>query len=251
MSDRNKILDRIGKLFAKAESAEEFGSVAEAEAFAAKGQEMLLQHKIGDTELAEHLAANDEERLFAGMATSYYRPRDWGHARQHKRSLWREQLARVIAQGFQCENIVVTRSNFMMFAGLEADTIFCVQLYARLVDLFERESLRHYDREYNKLYTIGADTSPMRGYKASWLEAASRGLKHRLDEQLAAMVTGTALIRLKDVVTRFVDKDTVSAAKLSPARNHNRGGAEDGFAFGRGIGLHQEVDKSDTKGLHS
>lgn len=46
MTDREKILEKLRKLQAHADSAAEIGNEAEAEAFAAKVQELLTAYKI-------------------------------------------------------------------------------------------------------------------------------------------------------------------------------------------------------------
>ena len=236
---RDKILDRINSLLAHADSAQDFDSIAEAEAFAAKAQSMMLKHKVADKELMSRLDAEDAAKRFEGITRVYYYPRDWGHTELRKRSAWKERLARVIADGFQCRFLVITGSNRLVFVGLEADAVFSVQLFARLVDLFERQSLREYDRAYNKLYDQGLPTHAVRGFKRSFLDSAADGLHDRLQEQLIAAVTGTALIRLKNVVIEYIaaDKDVGKAASLTAGVRNSEGSAA-GYAFGRSVSVH-------------
>lgn len=54
-----KILDTIRKLFAKAESARELGSIEEAALFAAKAQELLLKHKLDAADVLEVTVEDD------------------------------------------------------------------------------------------------------------------------------------------------------------------------------------------------
>ena len=70
------VIDKLRKIMAHAASAREIGNLAEAEAFAAKAQELLLRHKLDMTEVefaAESSRAGYERRVFGDGNT---RPSD-------------------------------------------------------------------------------------------------------------------------------------------------------------------------------
>ena len=77
---KDKILDRVMKLMRKSESAEAIGSVAEAEAFAVKAQELLMRERIEDTELLDFIAKHDDAAaaLSDRIVLVRYNPRDYG-----------------------------------------------------------------------------------------------------------------------------------------------------------------------------
>ena len=63
MTTQEKVIDKIRKLNAMAEGAEKIGNRTEAEAFATKVQEMLLNHKLTMSMDEEQLSYQKSNRL--------------------------------------------------------------------------------------------------------------------------------------------------------------------------------------------
>ena len=237
---KDKILDRVMKLMRKSESAEAIGSVAEAEAFAVKAQELLFRERIEDEELLDFVAKHDNAAaaLSDRITLVRYSPRDYGRPVKRKRTLWEQLLASVIAESNMCRIVVASGSNYITFIGFRQDAELSRDIYARLVEVFAKDALRQYDREYNKLYNKGLDTWSMRGWRSSFLNAAVVGLNEKLRAQRIEMEQeqkGTALIRLtEDAVIQYMKtKYKGFAAGLGGSSDYNTAGAAAGHVYGR------------------
>lgn len=87
ISDKQKLLDRVRKLHAKAESAKALGSEAEAASFAAAVSKMLAKYKLDMSEL-EFSQMEKAEPVGEGYVA--------GEGKR-TRQLWAEVLAAVVA----------------------------------------------------------------------------------------------------------------------------------------------------------
>ena len=70
---QEKILEKLGKIKAMADSAKEIGNEAEAQAFAAMLQNLLLKHKLDmtDVQYGVHLQEEPVEQSFVGGGIIY------------------------------------------------------------------------------------------------------------------------------------------------------------------------------------
>lgn len=92
MASENPIIDKLAKMLRHQESAKAIGSIAEAEAFATRIQELLDKHKLemSDIQFSEQEAAEP-------IDYDVIAPRHLGIKEERKRVEWQEDLAMSIA----------------------------------------------------------------------------------------------------------------------------------------------------------
>ena len=119
------ILLKVEKLICHEVSARKLGSIAEADAFAAKARQLLLQHRqerVGNTPVPQPSPEN-AKRVTAQEA---------GITALKTRQEWSERLAAGIAEAFHCNLMLQAGSNTVIFRGRESDRAAAAQLYAEL-----------------------------------------------------------------------------------------------------------------------
>jgi hypothetical protein len=134
---REKVIDLVRKLFAKAESAKEIGSAEEAAAFASKANDLLLQHKLEMTELELEDEADTDP--FGRVDQSV---RAWGGVQQK----WSAWLAVSLARAHFCEIVFDVervrwrrkRTGTISLFGRQSDR----QIAAFLIETLHREAKR-------------------------------------------------------------------------------------------------------------
>jgi hypothetical protein len=174
-----RILTLIRKLQAKAVGAEKIGSIAEAEAFAAKVQELLIQHKLEMSDVELDKQDNEDP-----IAVTFVDQQAFGIGFKRVRVGWQEQLAYVIAKANFCGSLVHPKSNFIWFVGREADREVATFVYGRLVPQMKYQSDWDYGQHFRQAIREGSDVTELRGFKASWLAGAIAAIKQRLDQNL-------------------------------------------------------------------
>jgi len=102
MKDLRTIMDRIRAFHEHAESAKAIGSEAEAQAFAAKVQELLTAYKLSRADLQAGAGQKREEPI----DKSYLTWRDLGLEPRKVRVGWTEQLGRLVADAYYCRFII-------------------------------------------------------------------------------------------------------------------------------------------------
>lgn len=120
---QSEIIVKLNKLLRHAESAREIGSIAEAEAFAARTQELLTKHKL---EMSDIQFVEQEES--EPIELEYISPSDLGIKHQPKRIAWQENLAMTIGHANDCSTLILIDSNCAFFVGRKSDREICVGL---------------------------------------------------------------------------------------------------------------------------
>jgi hypothetical protein len=253
MTAQDKLLDRIRKLHAKAESAKHMGSMEEAQSFAAKVQEMLLKNRLemSDLEMTEMEASEPiEEHVVSPDPTDTLKAKN-------KRVAWVERLAGIVAEAHFCKILVMRGSVYIWLVGRKSDrevAQWVIQwLTPYLWKLSHREMMLARKREKAAGRYYGA-----RGFRAEFIAGfldrlreryrAERG--HVVEEmkQLAAQSSagsqiGTALVRLDTAdkqVAAYVDqkyKRKASAVRMT--RTSNRSGYDAGRAAADKVDLNR------------
>jgi hypothetical protein len=226
-----KIIDRIRKLFAKAESAAEIGSAEEAATFAAKANELLLRHKLEMTniELADEQATDPIEQEDFDIGE----PVGLGN---RTRSSWSEQLFQGIAYAHFCEILLIRGKKFIL-VGRTSDRELVRYLYAtlashgnRLAASFARAELRKWgDRS-------AADT---RRLKTDFLMGYYQAINKRLRERRAQVEQQGgqfALVRFQNA-----DAEVAAAFRARFPRVHSAGRIGRGVQNARAYGAGQEA----------
>lgn len=120
--NRSEIVEKIRKLIAHEQSARSIGNLAEAEAFAAKIQALMLDYKLSvdDVELqADPLG--DEQAAAARPARSA--------------QTWSYRIAAAVARAFFCRAISHRGSNAVTFAGRSMDRAMAADMWRFLTNV--------------------------------------------------------------------------------------------------------------------
>jgi hypothetical protein len=231
-SPRVTLARKIARMLAMAEGAEKIGSLAEAEAFAAKAQELMIRHELSlsDVEQAE-LASGDP----MGMTrVSYAGTHPPLHARA--RRAWQEDLAAHLANHFGCSFLVYPGSTDYALIGRLSHRRLAEALITRLcLECFRLARAARPPR--------GSRIST-RDYRGSFRRGFITAIAHRLQEERARQeaeiralhspAKGAALVRrLSDILDRALqwqnqELNVTSASTLRGDR------VRDSDAFRRG-----------------
>lgn len=230
---------KVSKLLRHAESAKAVGSLAEAEAFAAKAQELMMEHAIEVTVDSYDEPVTDPmgtTRLGPDKVT----PDTYKRGGYGKRSAWREGLARIVANANFCGFLVTTGTSTISFYGKKSHRESAAEVFLAL--LYVAERLRKRDvAEERKYYGYTPE-----GFTASWREgflAAIREKMHvtrqRITEQLKLEGNTTALVRLDQHRTDLREYSAGRwgrrAARLGgSASGYNATGYSAGYRAGKG-----------------
>lgn len=120
------ILQKVEKLICHEVSARKLGSIAEADAFAAKARQLLSQHRverIGTTRRGSEHGEVDSQAVTAQQA---------GISPARNRQEWSERLASAVAAAFHCTLMIQSGSNTVVFRGQGRDRATAAQLYSEL-----------------------------------------------------------------------------------------------------------------------
>lgn len=236
---QESVLVRVKKLMAHADSAKQMGSAAEAEAFAAKASEMLLEHKLTmtDLEMAAELSADVlvDDYFDVNVAA--------GIKKSGGRALWLESLIRGLCKTHFCEYAVVTGldSKIYRIIGHESDRAIVTYLFTVLAAAADRLAIL-YERQARTLAKKNGDAIPVAPKRAFLLGFAS-GVNAKLRDQRSAIERKGgqfALVRFaqaSEAVTKYTEKLKFSKLKGLSPKIHDG----DGFAAGKVAGAAQSL----------
>jgi hypothetical protein len=119
---------KVDKLIRHERSARTLGSTAEADAFAAKVKQLLLDHRIEQRDLSatQHFKGPELGN------SQYVHAAEAGLPSRKSRQEWSERLAFASATAFGCELLLQTGSNSVIFRGRKSDRVAAAGLYAEL-----------------------------------------------------------------------------------------------------------------------
>ena len=224
MTDREKILDKLIKIKAHAESAAKIGSEAEAEAFAAMLQQLLLRHKIDMTDL-------EIEKEEAEEPVDKYTI-DWQDVKvRGARIAWIERLAGIVARAYFCRILVHPNSSRITLVGRKSDAAVAEFMIVTLVRAAEQLARK----EYGKVFRM--DKYAARGFMPSFLKSFTVRIAERIEDErrTASTSTSTALVRInraESAVTDFMKQFTKKAAMVRGSRDD---GNAEGYRRGRAM----------------
>jgi hypothetical protein len=229
----NKLLEKLQKIKAHAESAAKIGSEAEAEAFAAMLQQLLTKHKLGMSDLDFEV-----EDVRDPVGTSMV---DWQGVKIRKsRIAWIEQLAAIVAHAYFCKILVHTGSSHITLVGREQDRVVAEYVIVTLVRLAQKLA----EKEFGKLYR--QDRYAAHGFKGSFLKAFVQRINERLKEERgeAERSTSTALVRIRHEEKAVEDYlKSMKTRKVAMVRGSRRDHNAEGWRRGREV-----ADRMDLKG---
>ncbi len=176
MDDREKIIDKIAKLKAHAESAEKIGSEAEAQAFAEMMQRLLLKHKLSLTDIQFAKLEQDEpvqEFAFSWQGLTYNGPLD----NRNHRVAWTETLANIVARAHFCRILVFEKSARITIVGRKSDVAVAEFMIITLARAASKISFTE-ARRYKKAAGFSS-----RGFRESFLASFVQRIAERFEEE--------------------------------------------------------------------
>lgn len=239
-NEKLAIAAKIKKLLAKADSAMQFSTAEEAQAFADKAAALMEEHELEmtDIEYADALTSDP-------IGTTWVAPRDAksNEKRTRRRTAWSEDLAQVLAHHNFCAYMVQTSSPVIGFTGRKSHREVVAFLFQTLTGEIERICVREDSRAWAKMGSAarGFPTSFKRGF----VEAVRRRLREAAEarkKEQEATGTGTALIRLsttREAAAKYQKErwSTISAAAISGRMSANAYGRQVGREYGERANL--------------
>lgn len=240
-----KIVTTIEKLLRKAHGTD---NQHEAEAFAAKAQELATRHKLEITEIAWDQEAGSVQTV----GHEIWSPTDHGLKHKKARSLWKITLAEIVAQYNECAILTFRGSNKLWVSGAPQDRQVFSYVYAYLYREIESGVNRDYQRyraECVREYGEWEAKQMIKGYRASWRQGFLSAIRKRFSEDrdrlLSEYETGTALVRLKDQLQKAKEYATAHSSGRSSymqgRRAGNGVGSSDGASAGQKVSLRPGV----------
>jgi len=175
-AEKETILEKIKKLQAMEESAAEVGNDHEAAAFAAKVQQLLLQHKLDMSELDDFDITDDIK-----IDEEYYDWDDAGIPYSRKRSHWLTYLGSYVAQYNGCRILTIKGSNNIVIVGSDESRSIVGYILSVLARFGKNSCEKAYRKEYYKAKKEGTEYM-MKGFKRAFLSAYVRTIGNRLRE---------------------------------------------------------------------
>lgn len=205
--DREKVLDRLKKMYEHAKSAKDIGSEAEAAAFAEKLQQLLTIHKV---EMSE-LESKEEDLKIVESRPDY---EQFGVKLRKRRIKWLEDLAVIVANAHYCRVLIVTRgSSCVWFVGRPTDVEACKMAYGFLAQKAEEIADKEYVRFFYECKAAG-NVRRARGFRDSFLSGFVSRLALRYSEYQENIrryysSSGVAIARIKsafDAIDEYLQK---------------------------------------------
>jgi hypothetical protein len=213
-----KVIDKIRKLHAKAESCEKIGSQAEAEAFAAMVNQLLIRHNLSMASV-EWAQRNEEDPIIKEWVDFQAYNIDI----KYRRVQWSEQLASLICQAHFCKLLLSNNSNQLCFVGHKTNREVAEYLFVTMYRLATVLSEKAYVAYFYECRGNG-DVTLARGFKSAWLYGFLQGLRERFDQERKAVnvpVNSSALVKVNQTLG-MVEKWLNQNIKAKMARGLNQ-----------------------------
>jgi len=245
-----QLLDKLAKLKRHADSAKAIGSLAEAETFAAKFQQLLLQHKLEATDIELEQQERAEPVGHHRIDYSKYPDVKVRNARVQ----WIERLASIVARAHFCRILIHHGSSRITLVGRKSDAAVAEYMLVTLQRAAERLADAAYaeftvecvkecavcGRDKGSHFHAGHQFVPnwarARGYRGAFIQSFIIRLHERFqaERRAAETSTSTALVRLNtadQAVETFMAKGKYEkASALSRPVSSNQEGHRDGRA---------------------
>ena len=232
-ADKEKILDKLRKLQAMADAA---GTTeAEAQAFAAKVQELLTAYKLSAQDIGSPGQAPDEP-INSTLVT-------WQTLGLKERSVrvpWAERMAMFISHAYYCEFIISGSMRYDKsigyFIGTETDRQVAVYMFVTMARFLDKLA----DEEMHKFWVAnnvnGKLPEEMKGFKGGFMHGFIMRLKERFDDEIRGPETA------KTMAIVHVRKGSIQKAnewfQMNVGKTHQTRGTRLNFGnpFGRAAG---------------
>lgn len=236
--DLEDVMRKVAKLNEHANNAQEIGSTAEAENYAAAIQRLLNQYKISMSDV-------DFEKYLKTQPVGEHSV-DWpihGLPRKKKRVKWVEDLAQFISDAYGCKFFVTSGTNNITFVGRETTCKIAVFTLVTLVRSAEKISYSEYCKFYTECQKGGQVWKAM-GYQANFLVGFNKRIFERLKEELRkSESSSTAIVRVEQ--EKQEAEDWLKQPKFSTVAGLQRREVSNDHAYNRG---REVADGMDLKG---
>jgi hypothetical protein len=226
-------LERLRKLVAHQKSAETIGSLAEAEAFAAKIQELLIKYHVDMAQIPEQSMQSP---------VGEHKVPVFGRS---KRAFHVEQLALVVAHHSFCMVLTEKRSPHIWFVGKEADRMIAEYLFVTLLKQMEElcwVEYKSYRKRSGDPHTKGFAGSFRKGF----VDAINLRLK-AMERQQPSSTTALMVVDRQLVATYVASKWKGKGNKTAAAP---RDPSAVGYTLGRAHGDQVTITQGLAKGDH-
>ena len=213
------VADKIRKLIAHERSARNIGNLAEAEAFASKVQDLLLEHKLSMSEL------EDQANPLGSEVGSPTKPLRRGEN-------WSYRLARAVCDACFCKVAAARGTNRLVFIGREVDRSVAVEMWRFLRDLaleFAVDDVQRVAKVRRKMSPASIRTRYLTGF------AVAIGIRLAMDRRSAEVRAGSEglvlLNRAIEAVHEF-QQAHVPTRQATMAKTHDSLAYRAGFTRG-------------------
>lgn len=212
MTESERIIDKVRKLQAHADSAAEIGSEEEAQAFAAKVQELLTAYKLSAHDVGRPDAPKED------INTTYFGWTDIGLKVRNVRVGWAERLARNVAHAYYCEFVISSYGGRIGFyVGRETDrevAVFMFITLARFLDkIANKEGKLHHLQQWKAAGSPANWSLPehLSGFRAGFRMGFINRLWERFEDEVRPKVDPAANTHTQAIV--LLRRDALAKAK--------------------------------------
>lgn len=225
MENQNQILEKIKKLIAHQKSAQEMGSVKEAEAFAKKVQNLLDKYNISlqDIPFEEVKKGMFEIR----MQTTIPSVSDvLGSDLMHAISTWN-----------WCKSFKVG-SKHTIIVGLKENVEVCQSVYETVLPIFIQEGKKAYKLSF---YNGGLDT-----FQREFIKGCCDGLYDKLKEErqdfeIKNISCSALIIRNDKAIGEFIEENHGKLRKIKKKVKRNEA-YNSGYETGKNVEINKRID---------
>lgn len=246
-----KLVQRIQKLHAMAESAREVGSLAEADSFMAAVSKTLNKHNLDMSVLSIDL--RDSADPMGSTA-------EWGAMKRHRNRpvAWAQNLAVHVARAHNCAILVSPTTSIVIFYGRASNRGVAQRMFRYLRDMGERLNWQEYAVEVRRRRKEHGSERGGGEWRLNWLEGyvAEVGRRYAVLQQQVEADKGMAmvLVSVRKEAEAAADQKAVPFEKLKRTRSAvmaeswHEEARNRGTAAAKTVNLRPEtLDTTDTK----
>lgn len=251
--DETKLIARIQKLHAMAESAKEVGSLAEAESFMEAVQKTLTKYNLDASVLAKDVRqAQDPLVKGVSLPTTYHYgdTPNFGAAR----ASWAFDLLEIVAHAHFCSTLQSLKTNAGWIVGRQSNVTTAERMFCYLRDMAIREGERAYQAERRRLWKTEGHTRA-KEFLLNWLEgfAVEVGVRYYNMRQRVDSDSGMAVVLVGVRKEASEHANALATAKADAKSNALLGASqyledarEQGREAARGVNLRAPLEHNTT-----
>lgn len=232
--EMEKVVEKIRKLLAKSESAKENGSVHEAESFALKAQELLLQYNLSQQDI------HQEEKSAIEMEIVKL---DADFTIQKTEGPWITDLFIVLSNHNLCRVIIYgNRNNNMVYIFGERHNIEIVKyMHSQILTKIKKLSLEAW-KEY---FGLEKRNTFLRGYKVGVVKGINSKLYEQQRHQMSKYSGMAGLVKVNDqAITQKIQEEIGPLRRSKKKSLKGDDGKNKGYQDGKNMQLNKGISGS-------